>query len=123
MTADILAAYADGDATDLEALRALSMQLGEVESDLEPLEAERKALRAQIEPIVLRLGGKASAAGFAHTITAPALTVNYDARLLDTIMAELMATGDVELMSIGARLAQARKTATRAGSLRISKEK
>ncbi len=114
-----------GELTDLEALRALCSDLGEVESSIKPLTREREALREAIERIVTRLDGqRAEVGGFGSlAITASSETVSYDAKALDTLSAELLATGDVDLMRIAARIASARKVSRRSGSLRITLEK
>lgn len=98
---------ADGAISDFEALRALAMQLGEVEDDYQTLAKEREHLREQIGQIVARqTGQKAEVKGFGQmAITGGGETVSYDAKALDNLMAELMASGDIELMGIGARLA------------------
>ena len=109
---------------DEVALRHLARDLGEIEDTLAPLEAERKEIRTALEAVTTRLGGKASVPGFGSlAITAPSESVSYDAKSLDTITAELLATGDVEYIRIAGRIAQARKVSQRAGSLRITREK
>jgi hypothetical protein len=116
--------WRNGDLTDAEALRHLARDLGKVEDSLAPLEAERKELRTALETITTRLGGKASVPGFgALAVTAPSESASYDTKALDTIAAELLATGDVDLMRVAARIAKARKVSQRAGSLRITREK
>ncbi len=114
-----------GELTDLEALRSLCSDLGEVESSLEPLTKEREQLRDVIGRIVARLPAqKAEVRGLgALVITGGGETVSYDAKALDSLSAELLATGDADLVRIAARIAQARKTSQRSGSLRITREK
>jgi hypothetical protein len=111
-----------GELSDLEALRALAMQLGEVESDLEPLTLERTYLREAISTIIARLPRqKAEVAGFgALAITGGGETVSYDAKALDSLMAKLLAEGYTQLAGA---IADARKTSTRAASLRVTREK
>ena len=118
----ITAAWEAGDATDQEALRALALQLGEVESDLEPLQREREYLREQLGRIVARLPGqKGEVRGFGTlAITGGGETTSYDAKALDGLMAKLLANGYGE---IAEELAAARKTSQRAASLRITREK
>src|SRR5688572_6770872 len=111
-----------GELTDEQALRALANDLGEVESSLEPLTKEREQLREVLGRIVARLDGqKATVPGFgALAITGGGETVSYDAKVLDALTAELLQMGDAFTAS---RIAAARRTTTRASSLRITREK
>lgn len=120
-----LAAWEYGDITDLEALRALTMQLGEVEDDYQTLGKEREYLRETIGRIVARLPGqRTEVAGFgALAITGGGETISWDTKALDALLAGLVATGDAELVRIAGQIAQARKTSQRATSLRITREK
>lgn len=111
-----------GEITDLEALRALCSDLGELESQIEPFQAEREQLRETIGRIVARLDGqKAEIAGFGSlAITGGSESVSYDAKALDALTAELLQLGDAHTAS---RIAAARKTTRRSGSLRITRER
>lgn len=122
MSSETIERWQEGDLSDLEALRALALNLGEVESDLEPLTREREYLREQIGRIVARQSGqKAEVKGFGTlAITGGGETTSYDAKALDGLMAKLLANGYGE---IAEELAQARKTSQRAASLRITREK
>lgn len=119
---DTVTAWSDGELSDLEALRALALQLGEVESDLEPLQREREHLREALGQIVARLPSqKAEVKGFgALAITGGGETVSYDAKALDSLMARLLAEGYTQ---VAGAIADARKTSQRAASLRITREK
>lgn len=117
----IIAAWEFGDISDIEALRLLCSDLGEVESDLEPLQAERERLRSTIDRIVTKLGGKANVKGFGTLqITGGGETTSYDAKACDALIAKLAANGYAE---IAEELAQARRTSQRKASLRIMREK
>jgi hypothetical protein len=111
-----------GELTDLEALRALCSDLGEVESSLEPLSREREQLRDVLSRIVARLDGqKAEVRGFGQlAITGGGEVVSYDAKMLDALTAELLQLGDAHTAS---RIAAARKTSRRSSSLRVTREK
>src|SRR5262249_8331250 len=101
-----------------EALRALLSDLGEVESQLAPLEEERTTLRAQLSEVVARLGGKAQADGFRLVLTAPGLVPRYDAKELDHLVLRRRQQG---LGEIADQILDARKESARAGQLRITK--
>lgn len=115
---ELLARYEDGYATPYETLRALCMELGEVESDLEPLQAQRERLRTEIGNVLARIGDKAEIKGFGKlSITAPSVSTGYDAKALRALVATW---GDTEQ----ARQVQAcEKQTVRAGALRIEREK
>lgn len=120
--ATALESWQAGDLSDLEALRALALNLGEVESDLKPLTLERTYLREAISQIVARLPQqKAEVAGFGVlAITGGGETVSYDAKALDSLMAKLLAEGYTQ---VARAIADARKTSQRAASLRVTREK
>jgi len=112
--------WRDGSISDVEALRALASDLGEIESQLAPLEAERQNLRDQLSQIVGRLGGRASVPGFGKIeLTAQSLARSYDKKRLDQLIIDL-ATDAPELAQL---VAACRTEAPRAGSLRITREK
>lgn len=114
--------WENGDLTDLEALRVLCSDLGEVESSIEPLARERDAIRDVLSRIVSRLDGqKAEVKGFgALAITGGGETVSYDAKACDALVAKLAANG---YAGIAEELAQARRTSRRSSSLRITRER
>lgn len=112
--------WADGRMNDADALRALCRDLGEVESQLAPLEAERQQLRDQISRVLDRAGGKAQIAGFGGLeITSPSIVRSYDKKALDRLLLDLAS----EAPEMAARIAQCRTESARAGGLRITREK
>lgn len=112
--------WQDGKLTDIQALRALCRDLGEVESQLAPLEAERAALRDQISHVLDRLGGTTEITGFGKLeITAPSIVKSYDKKRLDQLLIDLAA----EAPELVARIAACRTESARAGSLRITRQK
>ena len=112
--------WRDGQVSDVEALHAIAFDLGELESQLAPLELERQTLRDQLSQILGRLGGRASVAGFGKLeLTAPAIARSYDKKRLDQLIIDL-ATDAPDLAQL---IAACRTEAPRAGSLRITREK
>lgn len=110
-----------GTVTDVQALHTLTSDLGEVESELAPLEAQRSALRDQIARIVAHAGNKVELTGFGTlVITQPGITTSYDAKALDALVIRLMGDG---YGPIAEQIAQCRRESARAGSLRITREK
>lgn len=110
-----------GELTDVQAVRALAMELGEVESELAPLEAQRARLRDELSRVVAHMGGKAEVPGFgALAMTAPSITNSYDAKRLDELVLSLIAEGQHDYAEA---IANCRKQTQRAGSLRIVREK
>jgi hypothetical protein len=100
-----------------EALRALLSDLGEVDSQIAPLEAERAELRAQISEVLAELGGRAEADGFRLMITAPSIVPRYDAKELDQLVLRLRQQGHAEIAD---QVLAARKESARSGQLRIT---
>ena len=118
-SSSIYADWQSGSISEREALRALLSDLGEVESQIAPLEAEKAELRSQISEVLARLGGRAEADGLRLTLTAPAIVPRYDAKELDQIVSYLQGQGEDEIASL---ILRARKESARAGMLRIAKE-
>src|SRR4029450_7828621 len=82
--------WRDGTISDVEAVRGIASDLGEIESQLAPLEAERQNLRDQLSQIVSRLGARASVAGFGKIeLTAPSVARSYDKKRLDQLIIDL----------------------------------
>lgn len=100
-----------------EALRRLLSDLGEVESQLTPLEAERAELRAQVSEVLAELGGRAEADGYRLMITSPGVVSRYDAKELDQIVLRLQQQGFGEIAD---QVLSTRKESARAGQLRIT---
>lgn len=112
--------WQEGLVPDMDALRVLCSDLGEVESDLAPLQEQREALRAQIGEVVARRGEAVEIAGFGRIEIAPAAIVRgYDKRRLDALLVDLAG----EAPEVARRLAECRTETARAGSLRITREK
>lgn len=114
-------AWQEGDLTAMEALRALCMTLGEVESELEPFEAERGTLRSQISEIVAAVPGeKAEIKGFGVVrLTQASVTKGFDKEKIQALINELVE----DYPDIAARLVACETKSMRAGSLRIEREK
>lgn len=125
MTTDLIDRWEAGDVPDLVALHGVCADLGEVESEIAPLAEQRERLRDAAARIVARLDGqKARLPGFGDlAITGGGESVSYDAKAVADVMADMLATGDVELMRFAARLAQAKRVTVRASSLRVTREK
>lgn len=110
-----------GDLSDEQALRALCSELGEVESELEPLKREQQELRERISHVLGRLGDKTEIPGFGRLeITAPAVIVSYDRQSLDRLVIHLTQDG---YGPIAQQIAACRTESQRAGSLRITRSK
>lgn len=119
-----MSAFAEWDAgtiTDTQALHALAMELGEVESELAPLEAQRQRLRDELSRVVAHMGGKAEVAGFGQlTMTAPSVSRSYDAKGLDELCLQLIQDG---YGPIAEQIARYCRESARTGSLRIVRER
>lgn len=117
-----IADWEAGNLTDLEALRSLCSDLAEIESELEPLEAEKKKIRATVERIITRLDGqKAEVKGFGSlAMSGGSVRTSYDTKMCDSLLAKLAANGYPQ---IAEELAAARKETVVVASLRITREK
>jgi hypothetical protein len=111
--------WRDGAIGDREALRALLSDLGEVESQIAPLEAERIQLRAQISEVLSHLGGRAEADGFRLILTAPAIVPRYDAMEPDALVVRLRDRGSATSPTRSA----ARKETARSGCCRSARRR
>jgi hypothetical protein len=112
--------WSDGFMTSHQALRALCMELGELESELEPLTSQREALRARIGDIVGREDGPVEIRGFGVVrITAPSVTKGYDKAAIKALIDELAE----DHPAIAEKLAGCETKSMRAGGLRIERER
>lgn len=121
-TASVYQEWVDGYVTPMQAIRSLCMELGEVESDLAPLQEQREQLRVQIGEVLARVGEpKVTIKGFgALSLTGPSITQKYDTRMIDAIIDELTEAGNTELAQ---KLAACKGKSMRAGGLRIERER
>lgn len=118
--ATILEEWQEGRISDMEALRALAIHLGEVESEIAPLEAEKAALRETIGLILDRVGEPVQIAGFGRMeLSAPAIVQSFDKKQLDALIEDL----ENENPDLAARIAACRTKSMRAGGVRITREK
>ena len=118
--ADLFAQWEAGQITDTEAFRALVGDLEEIEGVYKRATEARQRNRERLERIVTHAGGRISAGGHEAIVTAPAKVVSYDAKAVDSIMAEALAAGDIHTAN---RLAQARRESERSGYIKIGRVK
>ena len=102
-----------------ELITALANYL-EVKHEIQRLEKDQDELRSLIEHFVVIAGGSVSIAGLADAqMTAESTSSSYDAKAIDTIMANAIQNGDLHTAQA---LADARRTTTRKGYLRIKSQ-
>lgn len=113
--------YTEGHLTPLQALRALAMEYGEIESDLEPLEGQRAALRDQMAVLLTKIDGeKVEIRGFGLIrLTQAGISEAYDAKALDALLGRLRDEGQHD-MADAVLACKAKRH--RAGGLRIERE-
>lgn len=120
-TADDIFATWENDGDDMRAASALAMELGEVESALEPLKEEREHIRALLSHIVAKRGEKVTIAGFGVLeVTAPSVVRSYEKAALDQLIIQLLEEGDIDIVQ---RIVACRRESARAGGLRVTMEK
>ncbi len=101
-------------------LGALCYDLAQIEAAIDPLEAERQAIRADISTIIEAIGPQ-ELEGFGKLeITAAAKVISYDRQKIDALIMALIDEGTPELAE---RIRAAKKESARSGSLRITREK
>jgi hypothetical protein len=138
MAMSIFEEWERGDVPDTLALRSLLSALGETESEIKLLTAEKEERRKQIDRVVSRMGGRAEIAGLAvASIVGGGERVSYDASMLDALAGALARggvvnedTGEVQEMSADemvklalTTLRAARKATSVRASLRVDFEK
>lgn len=98
----------------------IATELRQVEHQLAQLESRKDALRAELETRTRELGGSAALAGVAQLVIVPAAqSQRYDNKALAQIIADMVATGDIDLIDWARRIAQARQFTERNEYLRI----
>lgn len=119
MQSDAFDQWMSGYLEDGAAIRALCHQLAALEAELQPLEAHRKQVRAQLERIVRRYDRqRVDVADFGTlAITGGGRLVTWDKKALASLLAKLAAHGYAE---IAEELAAARRETLTAPSLRIT---
>lgn len=114
------AAWLDGDATAMEALRALCGDYEEVEQSYKDFAQIRDGLRDQISQVVDKLGGKVELRGFGTLmVTSPTVSEGYDKTAIRALIMDLV----TDYPDIAARIAACATKSARAGGLRIEREK
>ena len=77
---------------------ALCQDLGEVESQLAPLQAERERLRAELSVLVEQAGGKTTVEGFGRLeVSCASFHVSYDRKQLEAVILKLVDAGHYHL--------------------------
>ena len=119
MHTDPLTAYTDGELSPLQTARAILSELREIDSELAPHLERKEELRAVLTVLVMAHGTQESDAGTARWI-APTTGSAYDAKRLDTLMADLLVRGYVE---VAQEIAACKKPTSRAGYVKIERGK
>lgn len=118
---NIYDAWVDGEVSAVEALRALCHDYEELDDTYKQFEAMREHTREQIGNVLVRLDGKAEIKGFGTlTISAPVVVEGFDKKALTALVDALAQEGNVEMVQ---RIAACRTRTSRAGGLRIEREK
>ena len=96
---------------------ALCQELGEVESQLAPLQAERERLRAELSMLVEQAGGKTTVEGFGRLeVSKTSVHVSYDRKLLEKVILQLVDLGQYHVADA---IRSCKKESMRPGVLRI----
>jgi hypothetical protein len=99
---------------------ALCQALGEVESQLAPLQAERERVRAELSVLVEQAGGKTTVEGFGRLeVGRASMHVSYDRKQIEHVILKLV---DVGQYHIADALRSCKKESARPGTLRVMRE-
>ncbi len=98
----------------------LCQELGEVESQIAPLEQERRRLRAELSLLVEELGGKATVEGFGRLeVCNASFVVRYDRKAVEAVILKLIDLGQYHIADA---LRACKKESARPGVLRVLRE-
>ncbi len=98
----------------------LCQALGEVESQLAPLHAERERLRAELSVLVEQAGGKTTIDGFGRLeVSRASFHVSYDRKQLEAVILKLIDAGHYHLADA---IRSCKKESARPGTLRIMRD-
>jgi len=115
------AAWLDGDVTAMEALRALCADYEELDATYKDFEGMREQTRNQISHVLSKIGDKVEMKGFGVlTLMAPQIVEGFDKKALTELIVALTLEGSTD---VAQRLAACRTKTSRAGGLRIEREK
>lgn len=115
------AAWLDGDVTAMEALRSLCNDYEELDATYKDFEKLREQTRDQISMVMTRISDKVEIKGFGVvSLMAPQVVIGFDKQKLAALMNELDDEGET---AISDRIAACRTKTSRAGGLRIEREK
>jgi hypothetical protein len=122
MTTPTIASYLEGDTTPTQAARALLLDLGEIESDLKPLEAQRKETREALAAALEQCDGRRyTIPGFATArLAEPAAVKRWNESRLARLCAWLRETDREEVAEM---IENCREDTFRAGGLRVDPDR
>lgn len=123
---DVIQQWEEGNITDMQAIKALVNELGEVEDELKSYERQKEETRNLLTRIIQRTG-KVEIRGYGSIMmTQPSTTSRYDTKALDNLVLELMQTEWEDMaipMQIAAKIAECRRETTKGAFLRIERER
>jgi hypothetical protein len=104
-----------------QALHTLASDLDEIQQELAALRAQEEALREQIGLIVAENGNRVELKGYGtFVLRAPSRVTTWDGKALDQLIVSLRESGYSEIAD---EIAGCTKTSARAGSLAIQRDK
>ncbi len=96
---------------------ALCQELGELESRLVPLQAERERVRAELSVLVEQAGGKTTVDGLGRLdVSRASFHVSYDRKQLEAVILKLVDAGQYHIAD---GIWSCKKESARPGALRI----
>lgn len=114
-------AWLDGDVSAMEALTALCSDYEELDDTYKQFEKLREMTREHIGNVLVKIDDKVEIKGFGTlTIAAPTISEGYDKKALNQLIDALVQEGNSE---VAQRIMACRTRSSRAGGLRIEREK
>jgi hypothetical protein len=110
--------FDNGELMAEDALRAAIANYAALDDRLEPLTEQKEMQRREIEYLLGFNGNKYEYGGFTLVTIAPSNTVSYDAKALDKVLFDAMASGEIVTPQ---EILACRKESTRTGSMRIAR--
>ncbi len=106
--------------TTEQQIYALCQDLGEVELQLAPLQAERERLRAELSVLVEQAGGKMTVEGFGRLdVSRASFHVSYDRKQIEHVILKLVDAGHYHVADA---IRSCKKESARPGTLRVMRE-
>jgi hypothetical protein len=97
-------------------------RLKDTDRQIAELSRLRTYLRTTLQHYVEQGGGQLTTAGMKATILPGSPSIKYDTRAIDEVVMQLIATGDIDMLTFARQISAARQSTARQSYLRITWE-